>query len=66
MDGTEMMPVGWNSKKEARNTKHNHGPVGDMLSEKEMIPDGWNSKREDSYNQYDLGAIDKNDSWWME
>ena len=66
MDGTEMMPVGWNSKKEARNTQHNHDPVEDMLSEKEMIPDGWNSKREDSYNQYDLGATDKNDSWWME
>ena len=36
------------------------------LQEKERIPDGWNSKREASNNQHGLGAIDKNDSWWME
>ena len=28
-----------------------------------QVPDGLNSMREDSYNQYDLGATDKNDSW---
>ena len=26
-----MMPVGWNSKNEARNTQQNHGPDEDML-----------------------------------
>ena len=33
-----MMPVGWNSKKDARNTQHNPGSFEDVLSE--MIPDG--------------------------
>ena len=60
------MPVGRNSQKEASNTQKNHEPVEDIFKEKEMIPDGWNIKREASNNQHDLGAIEKNDSWWMQ
>ena len=30
MERTEMVPVGWNSKKEARNAQQNHGSVEDM------------------------------------
>ena len=32
-----MMPVGQNSKKEARNTQQNHGPVEDMMLEKDNV-----------------------------
>ena len=31
MNKTEMMPVRWKSKKEARNTQHNHGAIKDLL-----------------------------------
>ena len=28
MKRTELIPVGWNSKKKVSNMQHNHGPVG--------------------------------------
>jgi hypothetical protein len=46
-----MIHGGWNSHREASNTKHNHGSVEDAIEEKEMIPGGWNRQREASNNQ---------------
>jgi hypothetical protein len=46
-----MIHGGWNSHREASNTKHNPGPVEDAIEEKEMIPGGWNRQREASNNQ---------------
>ena len=48
MEEMEMIPVGWNSQKEAGNTQKNPGPVEDVLLEKETIPDGWNRNRQDN------------------
>ena len=31
IEETEMIPVGWNSQKEARNKQQTNGPVEDML-----------------------------------
>ena len=31
IEETEMIPVGWNSQKEASNTQQTNGPVEDML-----------------------------------
>ena len=40
----EMIPNGFNSKREASNNQNDYGAI-DM---KVMIPGGWNSQREDS------------------
>ena len=61
----DMIPGGWNSQKDTSAPNMILGQFK-ALQEKEMIPDRWNSKREASNNQHGLGAIDKNDSWWME
>ena len=52
-----MIPVGWNSQREAGNTQQNYGPVKDVMQEKETTPYELNSKREASNKQHDLGAI---------
>ena len=57
-----MMPIGWNIKKEARNSQ----PVQSVLEKKEMIPGGWISQRkakkekilEASNNQQDCGSVE--------
>ena len=54
-----MIPIEWNSRKEAINTQLTNGHVKDMMQEKEMILDGWNSKKEAINNQNYIGAIEQ-------
>ena len=53
-----MIHGGWNSHREASNTKHNPGHVKDAIEEKVMVPGGWNRQREASNNQYDPGSVE--------
>ena len=53
-----MIHGGWNSHREASNTKHNPGPVEDAKEEKEMIPGGWNRQRKTINNPYDPGSVE--------
>ena len=56
MERTEMMPIGWNIKKEARNSQ----PVQSALEKKEMIPGGWISQRKAANTQHHPGLVKDN------
>ena len=53
-----MNNAGWNSHREASNTKHNPGPFEEAIEEKDMIPGGWYRQREASNNLYDPASVE--------
>ena len=50
------MPIGWNIKKEARNSQ----PVQSVLEKKEMIPGGWISQRKAANTQHQPDLVKDN------
>ena len=54
-----MIPGGWNSYRETRNTQHNPGPVnGALEKKKEINPCEWTSQRKARITRHDPGPVE--------